>query len=325
MLRALGATGTRLALGPALARTTVAAPRCGALPLLLRHHRASLSTSPPSASAAVANPLLGISSTAPSTSAAAAAPPPEREGNIQCVFDWHQLPVSHNKLRLIAKQVRGLYWREAMLQLEFHQKMISVHIKNAINKAVDEAERQHGLNTALLIVKAVRVGKGTYTFSADYKARGRAGKKSNYQANVSVILEQLTPAQIQLTRYYERWRNTQKMLDTPWEERVKDLPRYKPFPGYAPGVKRVQPVYADPLTVDPRSSRELAQTYTPPSRWTHGAGQAGPETGINSGRGYNSRMNPWKAVGTPREAVRPRKNNHVSGMENGKRKIRRAG
>lgn len=30
-----------------------------------------------------------------------------------------------------------------------------------------------------------------------------------------------------------------QMLEVPWEERIKTLPRYKPIPGYDPGQRRV--------------------------------------------------------------------------------------
>ena len=48
-------------------------------------------------------------------------------------YEWHKLPVSHNKLRLVAKLARGLYWREAMLQLEFCRKNMAVMVKNCIS------------------------------------------------------------------------------------------------------------------------------------------------------------------------------------------------
>ena len=110
----------------------------------------------------------------------------------------------------------------------------------------------------------------------------------------------------------------------PWEERVKLLPRYEPLPGYEPGVRRIKPVYADPLTVDPRSSRELSETYSPPSKWTHKGGHPGPERGMGSGRGYNVRYHPWKAVGTPKGKVRPRIVDPVSGCRKSHGKVRRA-
>lgn len=255
----------------------------------------------------------------------AAALPRDPDAPLMCQYEWHKLPVSHNKLRLVAKLARGLYWREAMLQLEFCRKMIAVHVKNTISRAVEAAEAEHGLNPSLLVVHGIRTGKGRYLHEIDYKAKGRAGRKSRYQSNLTVILKQLTPAQIQMTRYYERWRKTARTMELPWEERVQTLPRYRPVPGYEPGERRVDPVYADPLTVDARSSRELREGYHPApgeNKHTYAGGHPGPERSLGSGRGYNSRMNAWKAVGTPRQRVRPRRLHPVCGAR--KRKVRRA-
>lgn len=238
-------------------------------------------------------------------------------------YEWHKLPVSHNKLRLIAKLARGLYWREAMLQLEFHRKSTAVHVKNTIAKAVDQAEEKYGLNPALLVVHSIRTGKGKYLKTIDYKAKGRAGMKSKYTANLTVILKQVTPAEIQLTRYYERWRNTSKLLDMPWEERVKLLPRYKPIEGYDPGVVRVRRVYAEASTVDRQSSRELHAAYKrsalPGAQSEFSRGHPGPEYGSN--RGYNVRMHRWNAVGTPKRRVVTRIIDPVCRFR--KRKVRR--
>ena len=164
-------------------------------------------------------------------------------------YEWHKLPVSHNKLRLVAKLARGLYWREAMLQLEFCRKTIAVHIKNTIAKAVDAAEVKYGLDPSLLVVHAIRCGRGKYLKEIDYKAKGRAGTKSKYQSNLTVILKQCTPAEIERTKYYERWRKTARLMALPWEERVQALPRYKRLDGYDPGVRRVPPVFVDDVNL----------------------------------------------------------------------------
>ena len=58
------------------------------------------------------------------------------------------------------------------------------------------------------------------------------------------------------------------------------------------------------------------------SRWEFSGGHPGPERGLGSGRGYNSRMNPWVAVGTPKERVRPRRVHPV--CKGRKRKVRQA-
>ena len=181
-------------------------------------------------------------------------------------YEWHKLPVSHNKLRLVAKLARGLYWREAMLQLEFCRKTIAVHIKNTIAKAVDAAEVTYGLNPSLLKVHAIRTGRGRYIYEVDYKAKGRAGMKSKYQSNVTVILKQCTPEEIGRTKFYERWRSTARMMELPWEERVQALPRYKRLDGYDPGVRRVPNVYADPATLGEKPRKGKAKPAGPSKR-----------------------------------------------------------
>ena len=292
--------------------------------LLVRSLARSLSSGAPASPAppSFTNPLLGISVPGSSAAVPSVAVSP---GPMMASYEWHKLPVSHNKLRLVAKLASGLYWREAMLQLEFCRKTIAVHVKNTIEKAVESAEAQHGLNPSLLVVHAIRTGKGKYVQEIDYKAKGRAGMRSKYQANLTVILKQVTPAQIQMTRYYQRWRTSAKLMALPWEERVRLLPRFKSVEGYEPGTHRVEPVYANSLTVDARSSRELREGHRMAdgeSRWTYARGHPGPERGIGSGRGYNSRMNPWQAVGTPKQKVKPRNLHPVCGGR--KRKVRRA-
>ena len=63
------------------------------------------------------------------------------------------------------------------------------------------------------------------------------------------------------------------------------------------------------------------------SRFSFAGGHPGPERGAGSGRGYSARMNPFKAVGTPRSEMRvkPRRIDPVSGCRGSKRKVRRAG
>jgi len=155
-----------------------------------------------------------------------------------------KLPVSYKKLRHMANLTRRLYWREACLQLEFCRKNIAIHVKNGIADAAKLAEQQQGLDPARLIVDICTVGKGTYIKSLNYHAKGKVGIRKSYQAHLYIVLKQVSEAEIQRTKYYGRWRATQKLLNMPWEERVKELPRYRPIPGYEAGERRVQDVFA---------------------------------------------------------------------------------
>lgn len=155
-----------------------------------------------------------------------------------------KLPVSPKKLRHMCNLTKKLYWREACLQLEFCRKNIAIHVKNGIAEAARLAEEQDGLDPTRLIVEICTVGKGTYLKGIDYKAKGRAGVLRSYQAHLYIVLKQVSEVEIQRTKYYSRWRKTQRLLNMPWEDRIKELPRYKPIPGYEIGERRVQDVFA---------------------------------------------------------------------------------
>ena len=154
------------------------------------------------------------------------------------------LAVSPKKLRVVANLARGLYWREAMLQLEFCNKNIAVMVKNAIAQAVRHGEEEADLDPTRAVVAVAAVGKGTYRRELDYKSKGRAGVRFKYQSHLYVIVEERSAEEVSRTRYYNRWRRTASMLDVPWHERVAALPRYKPIDGYDPGEVRVKPVLA---------------------------------------------------------------------------------
>ena len=61
---------------------------------------------------------------------------------------YRNLPVSPKKLRVVANLTPKLYWREAMMQLEFCRKQMAVMVKNAIESAAGNAEAQ-GLSAEL--------------------------------------------------------------------------------------------------------------------------------------------------------------------------------
>ena len=92
------------------------------------------------------NPLLGVMPAAPLLPAAS------RGEAARAVVNVKGLPVSPKKLRIVANITRGLYWREALVQLEFCPKKIAIHVKNTIAKAAAHAEEECGLDPTLLVV-----------------------------------------------------------------------------------------------------------------------------------------------------------------------------
>jgi len=72
-------------------------------------------------------------------------------GKKTAIAYFKNLPVSPKKLRIVANLTPRLYWREAMLQLEFCRKNMAVMVKNCIESAAGNAENE-GLDKNRLIV-----------------------------------------------------------------------------------------------------------------------------------------------------------------------------
>ena len=65
----------------------------------------------------------------------------------------------------------------------------------------------------------------SWTACAPKGGGGAGGDSTNGEAS---------DAEVERTRYSGRWRHASKLMNLPWEERIKELPRYKPMPGYSP-------------------------------------------------------------------------------------------
>lgn len=188
------------------------------------------------ASVAHLNPLLGVNIAAksPIEQQATAGKPKSKEA----VAHFKQLPGSPKKLRAVANLVRGLYVREAMLQLEFCKKHMAVMVKNAVENAVHNGSMR-GLTPNRMIIKSISVGQGSYSKGLDYKSKGRSGVKRGYKSHIRVVVEEVSRERLCATPFFGRWQKASSLLEVPWEERIKQLPRYKPIPGYVPGERRI--------------------------------------------------------------------------------------
>jgi len=194
------------------------------------------------------NPLLGIEvATTKKPSSAVSAfwhadtvlgPKPLRHHEV-AVAHYRQIRTSPRKLRTVARLVPGLFWREAMLQMEFCRKNMAAVVKNAIESAVNNAKVKHGWDVNRLIVDECYVTKGSYGRKIDFKAKGQAGMMKQYYAHLRVTVRQVSIEELEVTKGYARWKKASQILELPWEERIKQLPRYKPIPGYDPGRRRI--------------------------------------------------------------------------------------
>jgi len=165
-------------------------------------------------------------------------PKPIRSTEV-AVAHYRQIRTSPRKLRSVARLVPGLFWREAMLQMEFCRKNMAAVVKNAIDSAVNNAKVKYGWDVNRLIIDECYVTKGSYGRKVDFKAKGQAGMMKQYYCHLKVTVREVSVEELEITRNYSRWKKATKTLELPWEERIKQLPRYKPIPGYDPGRRRI--------------------------------------------------------------------------------------
>mmetsp|Transcript_7375 Transcript_7375/g.12407 ORF Transcript_7375/g.12407 Transcript_7375/m.12407 type:complete len:208 (-) Transcript_7375:193-816(-) len=172
------------------------------------------------------NPLLGVP--IPKNAGATTKEPPKT-----AIAHFKHLPVSPKKLRIVANLVPRLYWKEAMAQMEFCRKNIAVMVKNCVDSAVGNACAQ-GLDRSRLIVESAVVNKGSYYKKPDFKAKMKSGIIKKKFSHLRITVREVDEKELQRTRYHRRWVQAHEMLKQPWAERVQQLPRYRPIPGYDP-------------------------------------------------------------------------------------------
>ncbi|MGO9681516.1 MAG: 50S ribosomal protein L22, partial [Beijerinckiaceae bacterium] len=69
------------------------------------------------------------------------------------------LRVSPQKLNLLAQLIRGKKVEQALADLQFSRKRISVEVKKTLESAIANAENNHGLDVDDLVVAEAFVGK----------------------------------------------------------------------------------------------------------------------------------------------------------------------
>ncbi len=97
---------------------------------------------------------------------------------------------SPRKVRLLADLVRGKKVPEAMMMLNFTDKRAAGPIKKLIASAAANAEANNNLSAGNLLIKEIRVDKGTVLKRYFPRARGRATLLRKRNSHVKVVLEE---------------------------------------------------------------------------------------------------------------------------------------
>lgn len=100
------------------------------------------------------------------------------------------LRVSPIKLNYVTRLIRGLPVNEALAQLTFCSRRISVDVKKALQSAIANAENNHNLDVDSLIVKEAYVGKAMVMKRFHARARGRGAKILKPFSHLTIIVKE---------------------------------------------------------------------------------------------------------------------------------------
>lgn len=100
------------------------------------------------------------------------------------------LRISPIKLNYVARLIRGLPVNEALTQLHFCSRRISVDVKKALQSAIANAENNHNLDVDSLIVKEAYVGKAMVMKRFHARARGRGAKILKPFSHLTIVVKE---------------------------------------------------------------------------------------------------------------------------------------
>ena len=104
------------------------------------------------------------------------------------------LKVSPQKLNLVAGMIRGKKVEQALADLEFSQKRISIDVRKCLMSAIANAENNHGLDVNDLVVSEAWVGKNLVMKRFHARGRGRSGKILKPFSQITVIVRAVEQA-----------------------------------------------------------------------------------------------------------------------------------
>jgi large subunit ribosomal protein L22 len=100
------------------------------------------------------------------------------------------LRVSPIKLNYVARMIRGLPVNEALTQLTFCGRRISVDVRKALQSAIANAENNHNLDVDSLVVKEAYVGKAMVMKRFHARARGRGAKILKPFSHLTIVVKE---------------------------------------------------------------------------------------------------------------------------------------
>ena len=97
---------------------------------------------------------------------------------------------SPRKLNLVAQSIRGKRAEQALNELTFSPKRIAKQVKKVLQSAVANAENNHDLDVADLVVSEASVGKNLVMKRFHPRARGRGAKIEKFFSQITIVVEE---------------------------------------------------------------------------------------------------------------------------------------
>ncbi len=104
--------------------------------------------------------------------------------------------VQPRKVRLIAKEVRGLGANYAANHLRFHPSKGAFVLHKVLMSAIANAEANHGLDSRTLKIRDIRVDEGPVLKRIQARAMGRANRIYKRMSHITVVVEDIEPTPV---------------------------------------------------------------------------------------------------------------------------------
>lgn len=98
--------------------------------------------------------------------------------------------LSPQKVRLVAKALRGLAVGEAIENLKFIQKKASLILKKLLESALANAEHNHGMDIDTLVVDTILVDEAPVFKRFTARAKGRGNRIIKRRCHITIIVAQ---------------------------------------------------------------------------------------------------------------------------------------
>lgn len=97
-------------------------------------------------------------------------------------------PISAQKARLVADQIRGLSAEQAVILLRFSTKKAATLVKKVLDSAVANAEHNSGADIDELVISKVFVDEGPRAKRFHARARGRGNQILKRYCHITVMV-----------------------------------------------------------------------------------------------------------------------------------------